>query len=81
MSKTFSEHFPLITADADTLSGKPRIRNTRISVRDILEMIADGATREEMLESWPELTPEAIEQAVLFAAYCMDTRAAERIAG
>jgi uncharacterized protein (DUF433 family) len=81
MGTRIGREFPLITADSDILSGKPRVRDTRISVRDILEMIAGGATRDEVLESWPELSPDAIEQAILFAAYCMDTRAAERIAG
>jgi uncharacterized protein (DUF433 family) len=63
-----SDEFPLIVANPGRLGGKPCIKDTRISVSHILELLASGGTVERILEGWPALTPEAIEQAALFAA-------------
>ena len=57
-----------ITFDSKMLAGKPIIRGLRISVAMILELLAKGATVEEILEDYPELEPEDI-QAALFYAY------------
>jgi uncharacterized protein (DUF433 family) len=34
----------------------------------ILELFASGATRDEILKTYPQLTPEAIEEALRYAA-------------
>jgi uncharacterized protein (DUF433 family) len=47
-----------ITFDKNILGGKPLIRGLRISVAMILELLAKGATSEEILEDYPELEPE-----------------------
>jgi uncharacterized protein (DUF433 family) len=60
--------FDRITADPAILSGKPCIRGTRISVEIILEWVASGATRDDMLRRHPQLTPEDIEPALVYAA-------------
>ena len=57
-----------ITFNPKVLAGKPIIRGLRISVAMILELLAKGATTEEILEDYPELEPEDI-QAALFYAY------------
>jgi uncharacterized protein (DUF433 family) len=57
-----------ITFNPKVLAGKPLIRDLRISVATILEVLAKGATTEEILEDYPELEPEDI-QAALFYAY------------
>ena len=57
-----------ITFNPEVLAGKPIIRGLRISVAMILELLAKGASTEEILEDYPELEPEDI-QAVLFYAY------------
>ena len=44
-----------ITFDQQILRGKPVIRGMRISVEMILELIAKGATQEEILEDYPQL--------------------------
>ncbi|MCU0348093.1 MAG: DUF433 domain-containing protein [Saprospiraceae bacterium] len=48
--------------------GKPCIKNTRISVGDILGWLAAGMTNEEIIEDFPELSIEAIRAALAFAA-------------
>ncbi len=57
-----------ITFNPKVLVGKPIIRGLRISVAMILELLAKGASTEEILEDYPELEPEDI-QAALFYAY------------
>jgi uncharacterized protein (DUF433 family) len=63
-----NREFPLIVRDPEILGGKPCIRGTRISVPFILELIASGGTVDDIVHGWPGLTPEAIEQAVRYAA-------------
>ena len=49
-------------------SGKPTIRGTRITVSDILEYMAGGMTREEILADFPDLADDDINAVLLFAA-------------
>ena len=44
-----------ITFDPDILGGKPIIRGLRISVAMILELLAKGASNQEILEDYPDL--------------------------
>ena len=48
--------------------GKPVIAGTRITVKRILDKLAAGETIEQILESHPRLTPQAIQAALSFAA-------------
>ncbi len=57
-----------IDIDPAIRSGKPTIRNTRITVSDILEYLAGGMSQEEILADFPDLTDEDISAALLFAA-------------
>ncbi|WP_107668510.1 DUF433 domain-containing protein [Cyanothece sp. BG0011] len=59
-----------ITFNPKVLSGKPLIRDLRISVEMILELLGKGATIKEILEDYPELEPLDI-QAVCFYAYSL----------
>jgi uncharacterized protein (DUF433 family) len=60
--------FDRITADPAILGGKPIIRGTRISVELILEWIASGATRDDIVRKQPHLTAADVEQALAYAA-------------
>jgi uncharacterized protein (DUF433 family) len=44
------------------------VRGTRISVEVILEWIASGATRDDVLRKHAQLTPPDVEQALAYAA-------------
>jgi uncharacterized protein (DUF433 family) len=48
--------------------GKPCIKGTRISVYDILNWLANGMTKEEILIDFPELNLEQINACLSFAA-------------
>ena len=56
-----------ITFDKEILCGKPIIRGLRISVDMILELLAKGASEKEILEDYPELEPQDIRAALLYA--------------
>ena len=56
-----------ITFDKDVLVGKPLLRGLRISVDMVLELLAKGATQEEILEDYPMLEEEDIRAALLYA--------------
>ena len=56
-----------ITFDKEILCGKPTIRGLRISVDMILELLAKGATEEEILQDYPELEKEDIKAALSYA--------------
>ena len=60
--------FQHIVSNLEILGGKPCIRGTRISVQLILEWIANGSTVEEICYEFPKLSPEAVREAVRFAA-------------
>jgi uncharacterized protein (DUF433 family) len=60
--------FTRIVTDPATLGGKPCIKGTRISVKMILEWVASGASRDEIVKSYPQLTAEDVEEALNFAA-------------
>lgn len=62
-----------IVCTPDTLFGKPRIADTRISVALILGLLADGWTHEAILESYPHIARGDIVSALAFAADAMET--------
>jgi uncharacterized protein (DUF433 family) len=55
-----------ISFDKEVLGGKPLIRGLRISVAMILELLAKGATTQEILEDYPELEPEDLRAALFY---------------
>ena len=57
-----------ITVDPSVCGGRPCIRGLRIRVRDVLDLLAAGATREEILEDYPYLEPDDITAVLEFAA-------------
>jgi len=57
----------LIVCDPGILGGKPIVKGTRISVALVLQCIASGMSREEILEGYPTLTPEGLIAALEFA--------------
>ena len=55
-----------IPTDPEILSGTPCVRGTRLSVEFILELIASGASRDEITRAYPRLTTADVEAAVRF---------------
>jgi uncharacterized protein (DUF433 family) len=60
-----------IVTNPAVLGGKPCIRGTRISVEHVLELMASGATRDDVLRAYPQLTAEGLSAALEYAARAM----------
>ena len=61
-----------ITFNPKQCSSRPCIRGMRIRVSDILEMLAEGVSEQEILNDFPDLTKEDIQASLLFAARRID---------
>jgi len=57
-----------ITVNPDVCGGRPCIRGLRIRVKDVLDLLAAGASREEILADYPYLEPDDITAVLEFAA-------------
>jgi uncharacterized protein (DUF433 family) len=57
-----------ITVDPAICHGKACIKGTRIMVSVVLDNLAVSLTPGEILKSYPTLTPEAIQAAIVYAA-------------
>jgi uncharacterized protein (DUF433 family) len=57
-----------LTADVEVCGGQLCAQGTRVLVTNILDSLAEGATKEEILHSYPSLRPEHIEAAIAYAA-------------
>lgn len=61
--------FERININPEILGGKPLIRNMRIGVIDILEMLAGGMSYKEIMADYPYLEKEDIFECLKYAAY------------
>lgn len=66
-----------ISVNAARMNGQPCIRNLRLTVRRVVELLAAYPDRQELRQEFPELEDEDIRQALLFAATYMDDRVVE----
>ena len=58
----------LIVANPQLLDGKPCVRGTRLSVEFLLELAAAGATQQQILADYPQLTPDGLAAGFRYAA-------------
>lgn len=56
-----------IALNPKVMLGKPVIRGTRLTVEFMLNLLARGASVEEILDEYEGLTPEDIQACLLFA--------------
>jgi uncharacterized protein (DUF433 family) len=63
-----------IVSDPGVCGGRPRVRGTRVRVVDILELLASGMERADILREFPYLTSEDISAALLYSARSADHR-------
>jgi len=62
-----------ITLNPKVMVGKPVIEGTRLTVEYILNLLAHGATVDEILEEYDGLTPEDIQACLLFATRSLES--------
>ncbi len=58
-----------ITFDPNVMGGKPCIRGMRVTVGMIVGMLASGHSRERILEMYPYLEPQDIDESLAYAAW------------
>ena len=58
-----------ITFDKDIMGGKACIRGMRIPVSLVVNLVANGMSRPEILQAYPDLEGEDITQALRYAAW------------
>ena len=61
-----------ITIEPGKCGGRPCIRGMRIRVKDVLDMLANGASQAEILADFPDLQPEDIRASIAYAASYLD---------
>jgi len=64
-----------ITLNPKVMGGKPVIKGTRLTVEYILNLLAHGATAEEILQEYSGLTQEDIQACLLFATKALEDTA------
>jgi uncharacterized protein (DUF433 family) len=74
---TFNAAFDRITVEPAKCGGKPCIRGMRITVRRVLEILADHRDREELFRKYPFLEEEDLQQALHYAAAWVDEELVE----
>lgn len=63
-----------ITSNPNRMNGQPCIRNLRLTVRRVIELLATYSDREELRQEFPELEEEDIRQALIFVSSYLDDR-------
>ncbi len=66
--------FTRITHDPDVMGGKPCIRGLRVTVGTVVGLLATGQSRERILQAYPYLEPEDIDEALAYAAWRLQER-------
>ncbi len=61
-----------ITINPKAMAGKPIVKGTRLTVEYIVNLLAHGATAEEILQEYEGLAQEDIQACLLFAAQSLE---------
>ncbi len=65
--------FPRITIDPAVMGGRPCIRGMRMTVAAVLRLVAAGHSTPEILDAYPYLEREDIEETLAYAAWLAET--------
>lgn len=60
-----------ISVDPKVLVGKPVVKGARIAVELVVDLLAQGWTQQQILDSYPNLTAEDLRACLAFAADCV----------
>jgi uncharacterized protein (DUF433 family) len=66
-----------VTTNPKQMNGQPCIRNMRLTVKRIVELLAVYPDRSELFREFPELEEEDIRQALVFVSSYLDDRIIE----
>lgn len=57
-----------IKKDPDVMTGKPVIKGTRLTIEFVIKLMGGGATRDEIIEEYDDLTKEDIQACLVYAS-------------
>ena len=63
-----TDYQKIITINTEKRFGKPCIRDTRISVFDVLSWLASGMSNSQIIKDFPEITSKDISACLSYAA-------------
>lgn len=66
--------FTRITVSAEQMDGVPCLRGLRIPVATVVGMVAEGMTVDEILDAYPDLEPDDVQEALRYAAEAVRER-------
>ena len=66
--------FERITHNPRVMGGKPCIRGMRITVGTVVGLIATGTSRERILQAYPDLVPQDLDESLAYAAWRLEER-------
>ena len=69
--------FERITFDPHVMAGRACVRDTRVSVSLVLNLVANGMATEEIVAAYPYLEPEDVAQVLRYAAWLAEERVLE----
>lgn len=72
MKQQFKSWRDRITTNPEQCGRGPCIRGMRIRVVDVLDLLAAGMSREQIIEELPDLKAEDVEAAILYARSRLD---------
>lgn len=72
MDSVANPYIARIAVNPEVRSGRPFVRDTRITVQEILRWLASGATEEEILQDYPYLTKDDCKAVFAYAAPITD---------
>lgn len=60
-----------IHSNPEIMLGKPVVKGTRLTVSFILDLLGNGWSKEQILENYPQLTPDDLQTIFAYAAECL----------
>jgi uncharacterized protein (DUF433 family) len=67
-----SELLARITIEADQNGGRPSIRGLRVRVQDVLELLSQGVSQDQILADFPYLEADDVRACLAYAAASVD---------
>jgi len=62
-----------VSINPKVMTGKPVIRGTRLTVEYVLNLLAHGATTDEVISEYKGLTAEDVQACILFATKSLES--------
>ncbi len=60
-----------IITNEEILAGKPVIKDTRLSVEHVINLLADGWTEDQLIKNYPRLDKPKIQAVFLYIKDCL----------